>query len=75
MLSDEPDLLCHNVNRWLEKDPEAKCFRTFKEGFSGVENQGVARAFLGKSYRPLDNFDLLENILPKLNNAGCELNS
>ena len=73
MLDNEPDLLCQNVNRWLEKDSEAKCFRTFSEGYSEVDSQGVARAFLGKSYRPLDNYDLLENILPKLDTSGCEL--
>ena len=35
----------------------------------------MARAFLGNHYNPMDNFDLLENILPKLNNSGCELKS
>ena len=75
MLGDEPALLARNVNRWLERDNEAKCLRTFKSGFrsSTQEEHGVARAFLGKSYRPLDNYDLLENILPKLNKDGYEL--
>ena len=76
MLQNEPDLLASNVNRWLEKEEEAKCLRTFKSGFMvSSPEQGVARALLGKSYRPLDNYDLLENILPKLNKDGYHLKS
>ena len=74
MLGDAPDLLAQNVNRWLDRESDAKCLRTFKAGFSeSTPEQGTARAFLGKSYRPLDNYDLLENILPKLDKEGYDL--
>src|SRR6185369_9125843 len=33
------------------------------------------RAFLSDSYRPLDNFDLAEAVLPKLAGLGCRVES
>lgn len=57
MLTAEPDLLCDNVNRWLEKQPAKKLVRT-------LDNQ--VRAILSDSYRPLDNLDLAVAVLPKL---------
>src|SRR6266404_7708574 len=55
MLMAEPDLLCDNVNRWLEKQPAKKLVRT-------LDNE--VRAILSDSYRPLDNLDLAVAVLP-----------
>ncbi len=57
MLSEAPDLLASNVNRWLERQPAKKLIRT-------LDNE--VRAVLSDSYRPLDNLDLAEAVLPKL---------
>lgn len=69
MLAEEPDLLATNVNRWLHKQPARKLVRTLDNG---------VRAFLSDSYRPLDNYELAEAVLPKLaelqaNVLSCEV--
>jgi hypothetical protein len=61
MLTEQPDLLAMNVNRWLHAQPARKMVRTL---------DGGVRAFLSESYRPLDNLDLATAVLPKL--AGLE---
>lgn len=54
----DPELLAFNVNRWLQKAPnEKRLVRTLN---------GRVRGFLSSRYRPLDNFDLFEAILPTL---------
>jgi hypothetical protein len=57
MLQQAPDLLSANVNRWLQSQPARKLVRTL---------DGQVRALLSDSYRPLDNLDLAEAVLPKL---------
>jgi hypothetical protein len=57
MLKDAPDLLATNVNAWLERQPSKKLVRTL---------DGNVRALLSDSYRPLDNHDLAEAVLPQL---------
>jgi hypothetical protein len=57
MLAEQPDLLATNVNRWLVAQPARKLIRT-------LDNE--VRAVLSDSYRPLDNIDLAEAVLPKL---------
>ena len=57
MLQEAPDLLSTNVNRWLAKQPAKKLIRTL---------DGEVRAILSDSYRPLDNLELAEAVLPKL---------
>lgn len=56
---DHPDLLDVNVNRLLQARPdtERRMLRTI---------DGQARAFLSDRYRRLDNYDLLDAILPDL---------
>ena len=56
MIQKAPDLLAANVNRWLQV-PAKKLVRTL---------DGQIRAILSDSYRPLDNWDLTEAVLPKL---------
>lgn len=64
MLSDAPDLLSTNVNRWLERQPAKKLVRC-------LDNR--IRAILSDSYRPLDNLDLAEAVLPQLINLSAEV--
>jgi len=57
MLANAPDLLAANVNRWLETQPSKKLVRVL---------DGEVRAVLSDSYRPLDNVELAEAVLPQL---------
>lgn len=61
------ELLAQNVNHWFQQQPEKRMLRTLMNG------QHIARAFLSDRYRPLDNHDLAEAVLPKLAKAGCEV--
>jgi hypothetical protein len=55
MLERNPGLLADNVNSWFGKEPETRMVRTLDSG---------ARAFLSDRYRRLDNYELLEHVLP-----------
>jgi len=57
----DPDLLIHNVNSWIAKAHETRMVRTL---------DGKARAFLSNAYRPLENEDLANAILPILLDGG-----
>lgn len=57
MLANAPELLAANVNHWLHAKPEKRMVRTL---------DGKVRAFLSDAYRPLDNHDLAEAVLPVL---------
>ena len=66
MLSEAPELLAENVNHWFEAQPEKRMVRTL---------DGNARAFLSERYRPLDNHDLAEAVLPALASSGASIHS
>ena len=66
MLAEAPHLVESNVNHWFENAPERRMVRTL---------DGDARAFLSEKYRPLDNFDLAEAVLPALSNSGAAVHS
>jgi hypothetical protein len=58
MHAEQPELLAGNINTWLRADPENKrMIRTL---------DGQVRGFLSPKYRPLDNFDLANAVLPTL---------
>ena len=58
MASEQPELLAKNVNTWLRADPDnSRMLRTL---------DGRVRAVLSPKYRPLDNFDLAQTVLPSL---------
>lgn len=58
MMTEEPGLLATNVNRWLQDKPnDRRMVRTLGN---------KARAFLSDKYRPLENEDLAEAVLPVL---------
>jgi len=61
-----PLLLARNVNWFFNNKPEERMIRTL---------DGRARAFLSDRYRPLDNIELVEAALPKIQDAGCEIKS
>lgn len=70
MMADAPELLATNVNRWLaDKPKDRRMIRTL---------DGTARAFLSDRYRPLENEDLAEAVLPVIGELGllvlsCEI--
>jgi len=57
MRGEAPALLKRNVDHWFVNDPEKRMFRTL---------DGNVRAVLSDRYRPLDNVDLIEYVLPEL---------
>lgn len=69
---EDPALLAHNVNNWLEKDDSRWMVRTL---------DGGARAFLSETYRRIDNFEVANAVLPILSSMpglkieSCELTS
>ncbi len=64
MREEAPDLLATNVNRWFEKFPAVRMVRTL---------DGAARAFLSDAYRPLENEDLAEAVLPVVMDMGLKV--
>jgi len=66
MAGGDPWLLTQNVNRWLQNTPERRMVRTI---------DGMARAFLSDKYRPLDNYDLAQAVLPVISDLGCKIES
>jgi uncharacterized protein DUF932 len=67
MRGENLELLADNINWWFQHKPEKRMLRTL------VNGEHVARAFLSERYRPLDNHDLAEVVLPRLADAGCEI--
>lgn len=66
MLKDDPILLATNINTWFRREPDKRLIRTL---------DSKARAFLSQRYRPLENEDLLEAVLPVLGDLGVEVMS
>lgn len=67
MADGNQELLAHNINHWFKKEPSTRLLRTHLNGAH------VGRAFLSERYRPLDNEDLAETVIPELLKAGCEI--
>jgi hypothetical protein len=64
MRAEAPDLLAENVNKWLGMSDDKRLIRTL---------DGTARAFLSDRYRPLDNFDLVEAVIPVLEEQNIQV--
>jgi hypothetical protein len=69
MRDEAPELLAGNVNHWFHAKPQQRMVRTL---------DGSMRAFLSSRYRPLDNFDLAQTVLPifqsiAANVVSCEV--
>jgi hypothetical protein len=55
MLTDNPDLLAHNVNSWFQREPEERMVRTL---------DGYVRALCSKRYHLIENIEILQAVLP-----------
>lgn len=66
MLAEAPELLSANVNRWLHETTDKRMVRTL---------DGTARAFLSDKFRPLENEDLAEAVLPVIQDLGLDVMS
>jgi hypothetical protein len=70
MQAETPELLARNVNEWLTRgNGEKRFLRTYSEGSDVL----TGRAFLGSTYRPLDNFDLMTALVPPMLAAGVQV--
>jgi hypothetical protein len=69
LITEAPDLLATNVNHWFQANPERRLLRTLRNGTD------ISRAFLSDRYRPLDNADIAEKLLPRLSDMGLEVKS
>ena len=66
MKAEAPALLAENVNYWFQNLPDRRFVRTL---------DGKARAFLSNRFRPLDNHDLAEAVLPTVASTGAKVRS
>lgn len=66
LLTQAPDLLAVNANHWLHAQPARRLIRT-------LDNQ--VRAVLSDSFRPLDNYDLAQVVLPQLISSAARVES
>lgn len=70
MMQTRPQLLADNVNGWLDHAPAKKyLMRTFE----GLENMGIARAFLSDRYHIIDNYDVLLAALEAIKESGVNI--
>src|ERR1700742_5170470 len=69
MRGENLELMATNVNWWFQYKAEKRMLRAL------VNGQSTARAFLSDRYRPLDNYDLAEAVLPRLIGSGCDIKS
>ena len=69
--NNSPSLLAQNVNWWLHTEPKQHMVRTLNmEG-----DEPTARAFLSERYRPLDNIDLINELVPLICDRGADVRS
>jgi len=61
-----PDIIARDVNALFQREPATHMVRTL---------DGKVRAFLSDRYRPLDNFDFADAVLPVLTEAGVVVES
>lgn len=67
MRTEAPTLLAQNVNHWFAANPEVRMLRTIQNGTQ------EARAFLSHKYRPFDNHDLINAVLPRMQQSGLHV--
>jgi hypothetical protein len=63
MMAEAPELLADNINTWFRKYPVPRMVR-------GLD--GTARAFLSDRYKPLENEDLAQAVLPAVMELGLD---
>lgn len=69
MLQEAPELLCTNVNHWFQTVPEKRMVRVMDVDGCG---EAEVRAFLSNRYRRLDNFDLMQVVIPILQSKEAD---
>jgi hypothetical protein len=80
MLASQPELLAENLNTWLTREPNKNLLRLIgghdaaaQQQLTRTDSWYILRAFLGASYRPLDNAELLTTVLPLMKEHGAAL--
>jgi len=71
MRIDNPELMATNVNSWLGRSDQRRLVRTVQRPISDGGHQ--VRALLSDRYRPLDNANLLEAVLPTLHERNVKV--
>jgi hypothetical protein len=66
MRAEVPELLTQNIRTWFDKKPQQRMVRTLDHR---------DRAFLSDGFRPLENYDLAEAVLPTLLDNQLEIMS
>jgi hypothetical protein len=66
LAEDHPDMLAWNINKLFEREPADRMVRV-------LDNN--VRAYMSDKYRPLDNFDFANAVLPKLMEHDAEITS
>ena len=61
MVTEAPHLLAENVNHWLQRSDDIRLVRTLDDEI---------RAYLSNAYRPMDNAELAEAVLPAIQAAA-----
>ena len=79
MRTEAPELLRKNVNHWLAASGDRKLLRTYAPDSGKITTAGDSplegRAFLSGGYKPLENYDMLEAIVPPLMGSGLRVAS
>jgi hypothetical protein len=82
MNAEAPELLATNINWWLTHTPDERMLRMLgPAGLDETKREAIARAgarlylraMMGKSYRTIDDADLVDAILPALMERGAML--
>jgi len=80
MLTGQPALLAENINTWFRAEPEERLFRLLRPVTEDQQETAVqvgthfrARAILSSSYRPIDNHELLQQIVTPVVEAGAKV--
>lgn len=70
-----PELLAANVNSWL-KETGPRMIRTIRnDGSLPIEEGNFTRAILSDRYRRIDNYDVLNSLMPKVSETEFEVQS
>lgn len=71
------ELFSANVNAWLSKSDHKRFIRTIQSPYKGAvgseQSDGTLVAWVSDSYRPLDNYDLIEAIYPTLSSLNLKV--
>ena len=75
MVKDAPSLFAENVRHWFNNEPKKQMIRTMEKVTPEGNNKRYIRAFLSDRYRPLDNWDMLDAMLPHIQKPNITIES